>query len=259
MTTVIGNPPAPSDAAAANPEQLRQYRTEGYVLFPGMLAPSRAEALRLEVMGIMDQIGLGVSKLKQTGRYLAGGQIDALVNSPDLRRVASTLMEGPSSVYLPFTAVKSGGGGGRFHFHQDNQYTRFDGPGINLWFALSPMSPENGCLQVVPKSHLSGTLEATVLADGHRSTVYEPDDFVSISMNPGDCIAFSRLTVHGSGPNSTASPRAAYAVQYHRDDVRAVWEGQPAPVLLKEHPRWSTGPSPAILDTSGATEDLDGH
>ena len=80
-------------------------------------------------------------------------------------------MEGPATLYLPFTAVKSGGGGGRFHFHQDNQYTRFDGPGINIWIALSPMSPENGCLQVVPRSHLAGTLDSVENpdGDGHRT------------------------------------------------------------------------------------------
>ncbi|WP_410967255.1 phytanoyl-CoA dioxygenase family protein, partial [Salmonella sp. SAL4436] len=83
--------------------------------------------------------------------------VDALVNSPNLRAIASTLMEGPSTLYLPFTAVKSAHGGGEFHFHQDNQYTRFDGPGNNLWLALTPMGEENGCLKVIPRSHLLGT------------------------------------------------------------------------------------------------------
>ena len=69
---------------------------------------------------------------------LLGGPATALINSEDLRDVASQLLGGRAHVYLPFTAVKSTGGG-RFHFHQDNQYTRFDGPGLNTWFALERM------------------------------------------------------------------------------------------------------------------------
>ena len=79
----------------------------------------------------MDLIGLPVTKLKQTHEYLEGSALDGFVNSPGLLSLAEQLMEGSSTLYLPFTAVKSPGGG-RFHFHQDNQYTRFDGPGIWL-------------------------------------------------------------------------------------------------------------------------------
>jgi len=146
-----------------------------------------------------------------------------------------------------------------FNFHQDNQYTRFDGPGINMWFALTPMTDNNGCLQVAPRSHLAGTLESRVLDDGHRSTVYEPDNFVSVHMQPGDCIAFSRLTVHGSGANTTSEARVAYAVQFNRDDVCATWDGQETPVALKNFARWPVGPVDSILPKEAIDEDLDGH
>ena len=132
--------------------------------------------------------------------------------------------------------VKSGGGGGQFHVHQDNQYTRFDGPGINIWIAISPMTPENGCLQVVPKSHLSGTIQSIENpdGDGHQTIAGEVSRSLPVRMNAGDAIAFSRLTLHGSGPNTTDEARIAYAVQFHRDDVRATPKGQPdiEPYLL---------------------------
>lgn len=118
----------PVIASAPDAEALRRYHEEGYVLLPGLLSPETAATLRDEVMAIMDIIGLGATKLKQTSEYLPDSALDSLINSPNLKNLASALMGGPSSVYLPFTAVKSGGGGGEFHFHQDNQYTRFDGP-----------------------------------------------------------------------------------------------------------------------------------
>src|SRR5207237_166267 len=128
--------------------ELKFYSDEGYLLLPGLLAEADAAKLAAEVLDIVAKTGLPVTKLKQSHEYLEGGCLDALINSRELRSLAEQLMGGPATLYLPFTAVKSAGGG-RFHFHQDNNYTPFDGPGINLWLALAPMSPENGCLQVV--------------------------------------------------------------------------------------------------------------
>jgi hypothetical protein len=216
----------------------RQYDTEGYLLLKGVLSKEQTAELHAEVMAIMKIIGLEIVKLKQTHEYLFGSALDHFVHSVVMRQIASALTGGPSTLYLPFTAVKSGGGGGAFHFHQDNQYTRHDGPSINLWTALSPMTVATGCLQIIPRSHLQGTFESESSGDGdtHRKIKWQPKDFINILMEPGDCVAFTRLTVHGSGPNTTPEHRVAYALQYHRDDVNFLdgetWK------LLKENPRF---------------------
>ena len=234
------------------------FLNEGYLVLPGLLSESDAAKLQDEVMGIMNVIGLENSKLRQTTQYLKGGTLDTLVNNDVLKKLASQLLGGDSSVYMPFTAVKSANGGGRFHFHQDNQYTQFDKPGLNFWFALTDMSPENGCLQVIPKSHKNGTLEADLSGDGdnHKKIKWEPENFLPIRMRKGDCVVFTRLTVHGSGPNLSGLPRVAYAIQFHRDDVRARWEGNDW-VLLKEKPRWNVNPVEKIVPPENVS--LDGH
>ena len=62
---------------------------------------------------------------------------------------------------------------------------------------------------------------------------------------PGDAVAFTRLTLHGSGANATDQPRLGYAVQYHRDDVRASRDGVDIG-LLKQNPRFDIAPVAAI-------------
>lgn len=267
---------APPSSAVVRPIRLVEnevhfYRAEGYLYLPGLVGTEDAAAMREETIRIYEALGVprerlnrseaSGDKLHQTTQYLAGGRIDALVNSPHLLALAAQLLGGPSTLYMPFTAVKNGGGGGRFHFHQDNQYTRYtDGlGGINIWFALNDMTPENGCLQVVPRSHLRGTEEAAASPDhdNHRTVKIEPTDFLPVRMRAGDAIAFTRLTVHGSGPNTTREPRIAYATQFHRDDVMAVWDNQP-PRLLKGAGRFSTAPVQRIVAPT-QTKSLDGH
>ncbi|GMU93178.1 MAG: hypothetical protein AMXMBFR4_22360 [Candidatus Hydrogenedentota bacterium] len=193
--------------------------------------------MRAEVLEFLDIIGLAKTKLRQTKPYLAGSCIDGLVNSANLVEPASRLMQGPSTLYSPLTAVKSPGGT-EFHFHPDNQYTRFDGPGINFWFARKEMTTKNGCLLIAPRTHRNGTIEGTEGPDkdGHRTVERVPEHVLPARMRSGDCVAFSRLAVHGSGLNATNGPRVAYAVKFFRDDIRTLhpdgeWR------LLKEFPR----------------------
>ncbi len=238
-------------------KEISFYNIYGYLCLPGLIAQGAAAALAEETLQVM--AGLGIArddlrkartskdKLRQSRQYLAGSSLERLIHSEALNALARQLMGGPATLYLPFTAVKSGGGGGRFHFHQDNQYTRFDGPGINIWFALMEMTPDNGCLQIAPGTHLQGTFDPVESEDkdGHRTVAVEPGTFLPLRMMPGDAVAFSRLTLHGSGANITDQPRLAYAVQFHRDDVRATRDGEDLG-LLKENPRFDLGPVQAF-------------
>jgi len=260
----------PLKISTLSPGEIAFYRDYGFLVIPGLLSHQTSQAMRGEVLHILDQQGTTVDrlrqamapgdKLRQTGDYLVGTLLERFINSDGLRQIAGQLIGADSWLYLPFTAVKNGGGGGQFHFHQDNQYTRFeDGlAGINMWTALEDMSPENGCLQIVPRSHLRGTLEARTSGDGdaHRRVTADPENFLPLRMHAGDCVAFSRLTVHGSGPNLTGEPRVAYAVQFAREGIQAVWDNQPLRPL-NPHGRWRLEGLQTIQRS--APETRDGH
>ncbi len=240
-------------------DEVKKYKEDGYLLLRSMVSPDVAAGLQKEVMDIMAIIGLGHTKLRQTAQYLHDSLLAAYVQGSLLKGVASALMESPAHLYLPFTAVKSGGGGGQFHFHQDGNYTPYvQGQGINLWTALVPMRDENGGLRIVPGSHRGGAVASENAGDGdsHRKVSTYPTDSVLIEMEPGDCVAFTRWTVHGSGPNRTDGHRAAYAVQFHSEDAVAQFDG--AERLLTQESRFKDiwGVAEIIPDNAGSR---DGH
>jgi phytanoyl-CoA hydroxylase len=240
--------------------EINFYHREGYLQIPGLLPLDVAEQLREEVMQIMHAIGgYEGNKLKQTNEYLEGSLLEQYVHSANLANVAGQLMGGEALLYLPFTAVK-GSGGGMFHFHQDNNYTRLDNPSVNLWMALTDMTPENGCLMVVPRSHTHGTYESSNSPDGdtHQMVNVEPKDFLPIRMRPGDVVAFTRLTIHGSGGNSTPDPRVAYAIQYAREDCNWQGRGTDTWTPLKTTPRWPNALT-AVKTLTVPKGKIDGH
>lgn len=232
------------------------YQRQGYLVLPGFIEPAALPALVEELWAVMRPHGLTperlsqatetADKLRQICTYLRGSKLDELINGENTLAIAARLIGGPATRYLPFTAVKAGGGGGQFHFHQDNSYTRHDPAmgSINIWVALVDMTPANGCLQVVPQSHLAGQLPAAPSDDGdsHRQVQVNPADAWPVRMRAGDAIAFTRLTVHGSGPNHTQHPRLAYALQYHRADVRFLDPATDTWRLLADTPRFQTPP-----------------
>ncbi len=225
--------------------ELATYRERGWVVVRGLLQRGAIHAIAADVRAVLAARNMADSFLAQSSEYLAGSPIHRLVDDARLRRIAGQLMGGDARLYLPFTAVK-GPGQGEFTFHQDGQYTRFEGPGLNCWFALVPCTTENGCLRLVSGTQRAGCVawKESPQCPGHRTLVEQPTSWEDVAMDAGDCCIFDRMTVHGSGPNRSAGPRIAYAVQFHRDDTRAEFDG--GWHLLRERPRWKTAPVAAF-------------
>lgn len=235
--------------------EVRFYHEYGYLPLPGFVDAAAVETLREEVFAALEANGVPrdslnkatttADKLQQCPQYLEGSALDQLINGEHSLAVASRLIGGQAIRYLPFTAVKAAGGGGAFHLHQDNNYTRHDPAlgSMNIWVALGDMTPQNGCLQIVPGSH-AGQLDSRNSDDGdaHQQVDVDPITAVPIRMRAGDAVAFTRWTVHGSGPNTSDEPRVGYALQYHRDDVR--WQDPKTGQwqLLVDVPRSATPP-----------------
>ena len=253
--------PAPPAADVVKPlklteAEIRFYNSQGFLPLPGFIEGRFVEALREEVLDALDANGVSramlgkaassADKLRQCMQYLAGSLLDQMINGEATLAIASQLAGGHANVYLPFTAVKTAGGGGAFDFHQDNNYTQHDPAvgSLNIWVALVDMTPENGCLLVVPESHKSGQLTSRDSDDGdsHQKLDVDPAACFPVRMRAGDAVAFTRWTVHGSGRNTTDQPRVAYALQYHRDDVKWLDKQTGEWKLLVDTERWQTKP-----------------
>ena len=231
------------------------YKEYGYLMLPGLINPGLIEGLKEEALQALEAVGIDTSKLnkatevedklRNSNHYLKNSLLDELINGKATLDLASRLTGGKAIRYFPFAVVKSGGGGGDFHFHQDNNYTRHEPAegSINIWVALVDMTPDNGCLQVVPRSNKLGTLDSEDAGDNmHKKIKGDVKDALPLRMRAGDAVAFSRLTVHGSGPNITSQPRIAYALQYHRDDVKYLDRESKEWKMLTDRPEFDFSP-----------------
>jgi len=223
-------------------EHVAALKSDGYSVIPAFIDRALTAALREEVLQVVRETEPPYAELQQSSQYLRGTQLDRLINSEELLRLAGQLCEGPALRFLPFTAVKAPGGTS-FQYHQDNQYRVFDGFGVNFWIALDDIDEGNGCLWLVPGSQKLGPLPwvPTGKANKSRKINWNPEDAIPVPARAGDCVIFDRLTIHSSGENCTERHRVAYSITFHREEVSFLDGEDWKP--LRTHSRWRTMPT----------------
>ena len=109
---------------------------------------------------------------------------------------------------------------GRTHWHQDTgvalpeaDETRM----VTCWVAVSQATPQNGCLQVMPRSHREGiSLHcSTVDQLGIPDELIEQERAVPVPLNPGGVLFFHPLCKHASLDNRSDAFRWSFDLRYN--------------------------------------------
>jgi len=114
-------------------------------------------------------------------------------------------------------------------WHQDSTYWGLSHPDVvTAWLALTPSVVENGCMRVIPGSHLKDQLphrdtfaENNLLTRGQEVAVeVNESDAVDVELQPGEFSLHHVRLVHGSDPNNADDRRIGYAIRYIPTYVR---------------------------------------
>jgi phytanoyl-CoA hydroxylase len=112
-------------------------------------------------------------------------------------------------------------------WHQDAAYFRGSDPNLmfGVWIALDPATRDNGCMEVIPGSHLGGPVPHIPAEDINLCTI-QPDLLrldrrVALPMDPGDALVFDSRIHHYTAANR--SDRRRRALQFHYHQVGLEW------------------------------------
>ncbi|MCC5669481.1 phytanoyl-CoA dioxygenase family protein [Nostoc sp. CHAB 5784] len=112
--------------------------------------------------------------------------------------------------------------GRRKPLHQDLAYwDDMQAPQITVWCAIDSATPENGCLEVIPRSHKKGLIPHADLEDWQINEHTLEDKAVCIPMNAGDVMFLDVLTIHASLANRSNCGRLAAIVNYYSEPRRS--------------------------------------
>jgi non-heme Fe2+,alpha-ketoglutarate-dependent halogenase len=131
-------------------------------------------------------------------------------------------------------------------WHQDATYWGLEGGAVySAWIALTPSTPESGCMRVVP---------GTIRAQAPHVDTFDPDNLltrgqaladpvdeaaaVDVVLAPGEMSLHHVMIMHGSGPNRSALPRTGIAIRYAAPATRQTGRDRDFAMLVRGNDRF---------------------
>jgi non-haem Fe2+, alpha-ketoglutarate-dependent halogenase len=127
-------------------------------------------------------------------------------------------------------------------WHQDLTYWGLEPADIvTAWVALSPSTPESGCMRVVPGSHRQEVLPHTetfaahnLLSRGQEIEVeVDEREAADVVLQPGEMSLHHVKLIHGSGANRADDRRIGFAVRYVPTYVRQTAGSEDSAMLVR--------------------------
>jgi len=226
------------------PQQVKFYEEQGYLLFDQPVfeaAKFNRLADHFEGLLVRWRELAGDERSPEhmdTPHFYDTALFDWLFDDQVLDIVESII--GPDiALFSSHFICKPPGVGKRVPWHEDSSYWRgrLDPMEVvTIWLAVDPSSPANGCMRVIPGTHVNGFSEYEAVKDPNKQVFgseIKPDQFdessaVDMVLKPNQCSLHHGKLIHGSAPNQGAMRRCGYTMRYMpttvkhtgRDDMR---------------------------------------
>ncbi|NBD27782.1 phytanoyl-CoA dioxygenase family protein [Paenibacillus glycinis] len=226
--------PLPSVSAFTD-EHVLHYREQGFVAIDGVLGPDEVNACIAAIMGhIFDpdtkakiqftkpQSELHTDEERELAVRKVYDYVDAdpvlhaAAHSPAIAAVVEKLLGAQSKLAQDQALLKPPHGGGEKPWHQDMAYGNlaYEKAVVGVWIALDEAGIDNGCMHVIPRSHMDGAAPHYAVRDWQLCDANVPvDRDVAIPLKPGGALFFHGLLYHGTPFNFSELRRRA--LQFH--------------------------------------------
>ena len=219
-------------------DQCRHFREEGYLIFPGLIRGAKLSRSRSMLQALVDRAApmtasedhfnlqpdaagntIAGRLFKVQGLCVVEPGLLELAGDPEIVGRVGDLI-GPElhmfgSKFFPMLP----GGGTSTGWHQDNHYfgTNSDRV-VSCGIYLDAADAGNGCLRLLPRSHLSGQLVehsagTGTYAHGNWAQIDESQALL-VECPAGTVVLFSANALHGAGVNNSDRPRFSTAWHY---------------------------------------------
>ena len=247
--------------ASLQPDEVAHYRAQGWVI-PSFRLPSAQISVMVEALDELIRANPGVRPEKLVSAHVEGDNGEGvrgsrafldLARDPEIVDLVSGVIGDDVILWGCHVFCKPAGEGYETPWHQDGHYWPIR-PLANctVWVALEESTVENGCLRVIPRSHIGQRLHEHLHEDRSDLTLNQrlvADTFneasaVDLELQPGQMSLHDVYMIHGAKANTSRKRRTGVALRYmpatsvFERDLRPVDGKTGVPVDFARRPLW---------------------
>jgi len=209
--------------------QVQQYDDEGWIAPIDLLSPTETAAIRAALEAAEREHPHHLHAEHRNNAHLILPFLADLGLHETIIECVRPLVGDDIALAASVLFIKEPASGSFVSWHQDAKYMALAPANfVTAWVALTPSTPDNGCVAVIPGTHHGGARhhddtfgEDNILTRGQNVPDIDPDDAVDLVLQPGQMSLHHPWLVHGSRPNRSDERRIGVAFQsYLGADVR---------------------------------------
>jgi len=247
--------------ATLDAAELAHYAAEGWVVPRFRLPPERVAAM----VGALDELlrlNPGVRPEKLVSAHVEGDNGEGvrgvrafldLARDPEIVDLVSGVIGDDVILWGCHVFCKPAGQGYETPWHQDGHYWPIRPLATcTVWVALEESTVDNGCLRVIPRSHIGRQLHEHLHEDRTDLTLnqrmadgtFDESSAVDLELQPGQMSLHDVYMIHGALANTSRNRRTGAALRYmpstsvFERDLRPVDGKSGVPVDFARRPLW---------------------
>ncbi len=204
-------------------DEISRFRQDGLLFPKRVLSADAAAGYLAELEAYEASIGGSVNGKHRYKCHLLFPWINDLMRQPQILDMVKNVLGPDLMIWTTHLYPKEPGDGRFISWHQNSAHWGLATDDIvTVWIALTPATTANGCIRMLPGSHVFGTVSHHDSADPKNILTrgqtldrqIDESQTVSLELQPGEASLHHLYMMHASHANQSDGRRVAVALRY---------------------------------------------
>jgi ectoine hydroxylase-related dioxygenase (phytanoyl-CoA dioxygenase family) len=233
MTTTLTQP-------LLTPQQVEAYRQDGYLIHDRPVLPQgKFDSLKAYFDQMLAELPADERPESMDVPHFMHPELLRWALDDAVLDLVEPILGPDLALFSTHFICKPKGNGKRVPWHEDSNYWRnmvTPMEVVTVWLAIDPSLKENGCMMVIPHTHMTGhrgfsnysPVDASKNVFGSEIVKEQRDDSrrVYIELQPNHASLHDGRVQHGSDPNNSSLRRCGWTIRFTSTAVKYANDGE---------------------------------